>query len=202
MGYHRPAMVFPEKAPGLFDPVTDDPLTFLLANGYIHSSHFTSFVRDEIGPEEGLIACRVQLRWPRDLWTTIYDEVLRCVLKGADGFALKGEVLVRPLGGKYDARKEILEYMMATYLVTEADVTDTVHHTLIETGEAQGGMIAERDIFADQCDSPHALGYAFANRRIENRDSILYRHGESTRYYMDLSCVLLPNVIEQLFATA
>ncbi|NTW76131.1 MAG: hypothetical protein HGB34_04535 [Candidatus Moranbacteria bacterium] len=195
----RPAMVFPTEQMEVPAVEGDDLLMFLLGEQRIPSGHFVQFVLREIGPNEASVAINVQLRWPADLWTLIFDEFIRIVINGADGFALKGKVLVRP-NGRHDARKEILGYMMTKHLLTESDIADAVHLALIEIGEAQATMIAERGLFADECDSPHALGYAFANRRIEDRDSISYRHGESMRYYMNLSCALLTDVMDQLFA--
>lgn len=200
LGRIRPAMIFPDESPGLFDPVRDDLLTFLLSNGHIHCSHFSWYVRDEIGAKESDIAYRVRLCWPQDLWTSIFDGILRDILNGADGFSLKGPLLVRPLGRR-DARKAIFEYMLATNLVTTSDVADAVHAALIDFGKSQAKTVIEQNIFPDECGSPESLGYALANNAVK-RTSLRYRYNESARYYIERSKSLLQDVMDQLFTVA
>jgi hypothetical protein len=173
-------------------------LGYLLENGYIDRSTFIDFVRTSYGEREFSLVDSVRFEWRPGMWPNFSEDFPLMIINGGIGFELQGDKLIVP-EDREDARGMILSHLLRIRYLTDTNIHDAVHESLLRYGRAQAETVVRMGRCVHESASPHAIGYAILNRSIgEVGRALRYREEESARTYMNLAATLETTVYDQL----
>lgn len=173
-------------------------LGYLLENGFIDRSTFIEFVRTSYGEEESSLVDSVRFEWQPGMWPNFSDDFPLMIINGGIGFELQKDRLIVP-EDREDARGKILSHLLRIRYLTDTNIHDAVHESLLRYGLAQAETVVRMGRCVHESASPYAIGYAILNRSTgEVGRALRYREGESARTYMNLAATLEATVYDQL----